>query len=402
MLIIDCFSRDHSADGKRKTQAYEFSHEAELREFYDTGPGAASGHCLRIVHVQNADWARSFLLRKFNINARNDATGTSFGRWAVYDEPQRRAGKPVLNAKSFRSARDPWRGVSRCGFGMDYLKYYRPGAVPESDRVKEFQLCELNHWDADKGNVPSPGYDVYVQRLSVYVQRSEGPVDISPDDDVNNPYIPTPKSSAPVANGGPAEREREWECLPLMESMDNNSTIIIFEASHTGSAEDTLIGARREMETRWRRLMRLLPRENIPNEDLITVELMNIVLKDVLKGLQQSWAKLIGKCDEHVNILEDKIYESPADESRAPELWTNSALWLKVEKLISLHMSTIGEIQNNMRELADDVEPHEGWLHHTPEEFKSVETMVQEQLVKPTANLSDLVSSQRLFAAECL
>ena len=138
--------------------------------------------------------------------------------------------------------------------------------------------------------------------------------------------------------------------------------------------------------------MQLLPRENIPDEDMITIELMNIVLKDILKGLQQKWESLINKCDEHVSILEEKIYEYPADESRAPELWSNSSLWLKVEKLISLQISTIGEIQNNMRELADDLEPHEGWLNHTPSEFKSVETMVQEQLVKPTANLSDLVS----------
>lgn len=312
----------------------------------------------------------------------------------MYDKPQRRAGKPVLKAKSFRCARDPWRGVSRSGFGMDYLKHYRPGDVPESDRVKEFQLCTLNHWNTDKGNVPSPGYDVYVQRLSVYMQRNEGPVTVSPEEDIKNPYEPNPGVPVtPVVNFNPTEKEREWDTLPLMESMDNNSTIIIFEASHTGYAEDTLIGARQEIETRWRRLMQLLPREDIPNEDMITVELMNIVLKDILKGLQQKWEGLINKCDEHVNILEDKIYEYPADESRAPELWMNSALWLKIEKLISLQISTIGEIQNNMRELADDLDPHEGWLNHTPNEFKSIETMVQEQLVKPTANLSDLVSS---------
>jgi hypothetical protein len=283
---------------------------------------------------------------------------------------------------------------------MDYLKHYRPGIVPESDRVREFQLCELNHWDTDKGNVPSPGYDVYVQRLSVYVQRNEGPVNVSPEEDIKNPYEPKP--GVPVANTSLSEKEREWDALPLMESMDNNSTIIVFEASHTGYAEDTLIGARQEIETRWRRLMQLLPRENIPNEEMITVELMNIVLKDILKGLQQKWEGLINKCDEHVSILEDKIYENPADESRAPELWMNSALWLKIEKLISLQINTIGEIQNNMRELADDLEPHERWLNHTPNEFKSIETMVQEQLVKPTANLSDLVSSQPLHVVVIL
>jgi hypothetical protein len=98
VLIVDCFSRDNSDDEKRKTLAYEMSSEAELRDFYETGPGKQKApgshqHCLRIIHVQNAWWARDFLLRKFNINHRQDVTGTSFGRWAIYDRPQRRAGK---------------------------------------------------------------------------------------------------------------------------------------------------------------------------------------------------------------------------------------------------------------------------------------------------------------------
>lgn len=396
VLIIDCYSRDHSDDGKRKVLAYEFNTEKELREFYETGAGANDGHCLRIMHVQNAIWARSFLLRKFNISdgGSNVAglTGTSFGRWAVYDKPQRRAGKPVLNSKSFRCSRDPWRGISRTGFGVDYLKYYHPNVVRENDITEQFKLSELNHWDSEKGNVPTHGYDVYVQRLSVYVQRNEGPVNMSPDGDTPNPYAPTPRTSLAMRRlNRNVEKVEEMDTLPLIESMDNDSTIIVFEASHTGDANDTLIQARGEMEGRWRRLMQLLPREDIPNEDQITAELMNIVMKDIMKALQVYWDQLLAKCDEHVSILEEKIYENPADESRAPELWTNSALWLKVEKLISLQLGTIGEVQNNMKELADDVVPHEEWLHHTPDEFRSVETMVQEQLVKPTANLSDLV-----------
>ena len=398
VLIIDCFSRDHSDDGKRKTLAYEFSREAELREFYETGPGSKEDHCLRIIHVQNALWARDFLLRKFNISDRGNnvagLTGTSFAKWAVWDKPQRRAGKPVLNAKSFRCSRDPWRGISRTAFGVDYLKYYHPKVVPENSAEDEFRLCALNRWDVDRGNVPAHGYDVYVQRMSVYIQRNEGPVNMSPDGDLRNPYVPSPATR--TANGTIYQVD-DLEALPLIESMDNNSTIIVFEAAHTGYPEDTLIQARAEVETRWRQLMQLLPREDIPHEEVITVELMNIVIKDVFKALQASWDKLLAKCDEHVNILEEKIYENPADESRAPELWINSALWLKVEKLISLQISTIGEVQNNLTELADDVDPHEEWLHHTPDEFRSVETMVQEQLVKTTANLSDLVSNSLIF-----
>jgi hypothetical protein len=260
---------------------------------------------------------------------------------------------------------------------------------------------ELNHWEeATEGGVnsiPAHGYDIYVQRMSVYVQRNEGPVNLSPDDDIKNPYAYGPQDwNATGRRGsqsnGAVDGDTEKEAVPLLDSMDNGSTIIVFEASQSGDAEDTLIQARKEIEVRWRRLMQLLPREDIPLEDQITVELLNIVLRDLFKGLQQSWEKLISKCDEHVSILEDKIYENPADESRAPELWTNSSLWLKVEKLISLQQGVISEVQNNMRELAEDLEPHDKWLEHTGEEFKGIETMVQEQLVKPTANLSDLVS----------
>jgi hypothetical protein len=318
-LIIDCYSRDRSDDGKRKTLAYEFSREEELREFYETGPGSdkEGKHCLRIVHVQNAIWARSFLLRKFNIsdsrgrNARGldvaGLTGTSFGRWAVYDKPQRRAGKPVLNSKSFRYSRDPWRGVSRSGFGVDYLKYYHPEVVPDTDITKEFKLFEMNHWDPEKGNVPAHGYDVFVQRLSVYVQRNEGPINMSPDGDLANPYAPMPSFAGPTRSwNSHAEKEEDTDALPMMQSMDNSSTIIVFEASHTGYSEDTLMQARGEMEVRWRRLMQLLPREDIPNEDQITVELMNIVIKDIMKALQIYWEKLLAKAEEHLSILEDK------------------------------------------------------------------------------------------------
>lgn len=163
VLIVDCYSRDHSDDGRRKTQAYEFARVNELEDFYKNGPGKREDHVLRVIHVQNAIWAREFLLQKFNINAQgDDVVGTSFGRWAKYDKPQYRAGKPVLNAKSFRTSRDPWRGVSRTGFGVDYLKSYKPHVIEDDSEVarREFKLMELNHWEGENGIVPVHGFDV--------------------------------------------------------------------------------------------------------------------------------------------------------------------------------------------------------------------------------------------------
>jgi hypothetical protein len=193
VLIVDCYSRDFSDDGKRKTAAYEFADINELKEFYGTEKGKGDGQCLRVVHVQNAVWARDFLLKKFNISSKTeDVVGTAFGRWVRFDKPQLRAGKPVLNAKSFRCIKDPWRGVSRTGFVVDYLKSFKPGVIKgySNPATKGFKLMDLNHWDQDTGTTPVHGYDVYVQRLSVYVQRSEGKIDLHPlDTELRNPYI---------------------------------------------------------------------------------------------------------------------------------------------------------------------------------------------------------------------
>lgn len=412
VLIVDCYSRDHSDDGRRKTQAYEFSSLSELEEFYSRGPGKRSEHALRVIHVQNAVWAREFLLTKFNIassGVQDDVVGTGFGRWAKYDKPQYRAGKPVLNSKTFRTSKDPWRGVSRTGFGVDYFKSYKPSVIlhdSEADRGR-FKFMELNHWEEDLGEAIH-GYDVYVQRLSVYIQRNEGPVTLSPTDntDVRNPYMHVAKDPD-HADGDPAPPKRS-SSLPLLDkasmqakvlerlsSLDNNSTIIVFESSQTGKPTDTLIQARSDIETRWRRLMFYLSRDDYVTDDRLALDCMDLVLKDIFKGLQASWEKTISKCEEHVNILEDKIYENPADESRAPELWTNSSLWLKIEKLMSLQLAAIGDLQVQMRELAespnDDDGGKEEWFKNTPRDIGRIANLVDEELIKPTANLSDLV-----------
>ncbi len=88
---------------------------------------------------------------------------------------------------------------------------------------------------------------------------------------------------------------------------------------------------------------------------------------------------------------EDKIYENPADESHATELWRNSSLWLKVEKLMFIHIDIIKEMKSHLKELADLDDPSDEWLGSIPDEFEKLSNLIQEDLVKPTANLSDLV-----------
>ncbi|KAF2102292.1 hypothetical protein NA57DRAFT_28231, partial [Rhizodiscina lignyota] len=389
VLVLDYVSRDFADDHRRRVLANEYHNIEGLRHFY-RHEAPSRNPALRVIHVQNSWWARRFLLRKFNIDPTDDLVGTSFGKWAAFTTPQRRAGKPMLNGKAFRNQRDPWRGISRCAFGMDYLKYYSPGRCPPNK--SGFKMMELNGFDS-RGD---PAYlnDVYVQRLSVYIQKNDGEPSVPTDPDLRNPYSTTEREEQERIKRRYSRLAQQADLsaddyVPILKSLDNGSTVIIFEDSTTSDTQDTLIQARREVETRWRKLTFYLPKEELDEEHL-AMECMNLVLSDVFKALSTSWEKYLHKSAAHVSILEDKIYEQPADESRAPELWLNSSTWLKVERLVYTHQDIVKETIVYLNSLFDD-DPHGGWLGSTLEDFERVEHLVQEDLVKPTDSLNDLM-----------
>ena len=71
--------------------------------------------------------------------------GTDFGRYVKYKRPESRGGKPLLISKAWKTTRDPWRGISRTSFGLDYLKSY-----PAKDQVlvdMNGKMMELNQYD---------------------------------------------------------------------------------------------------------------------------------------------------------------------------------------------------------------------------------------------------------------
>lgn len=54
--------------------------------------------------------------------------------------------------------------------------------------------------------------------------------------DIENPY------------GEQSKPSNAHDAVSRLQSLDNGNAIIIFESSHTGSIEDTLIGARQQWE----------------------------------------------------------------------------------------------------------------------------------------------------------
>ncbi|KAF2640054.1 hypothetical protein P280DRAFT_452458 [Massarina eburnea CBS 473.64] len=393
VLLIDYVSREHTGEGRRKIVAQEFTNVEELRKFY-RNEALSQQAALRVIHVQNASWALRFLFNKFNISASDDLVGTTFARWAKYEKPQRRGGKPVLNGKTFRAQRDPWRGISRAAFGCDYLKHYARHTIRENVDDK---MMELNGYDDN--DQPTYGFDVFVQRMSVYVQMSDGEPGLPVDPEIRNPYSPEGQQEYEAY----ARRKSQYsgmgdspngkhKYVPKLETLDNGSTIILIEKSQSGSVEDTLVGARQELEQRWRRLTFYLPIKNTESDANVAMQCTDFILRDIFKALAFTWEKYINICETHTGILEDKIYENPADESRAPELWINSSLWLKIERLMYLHSDICKEMRNHLRDLIG-VDPTEDqpWLNQSAEELDKMVTQFQEGVIKPTSSLSDLM-----------
>ncbi|WPH00093.1 Hypothetical protein R9X50_00291600 [Acrodontium crateriforme] len=404
VLIIDYVSNEteHNLEaprGKRHiaVAAQEFEDIKGLKGFYSDSKRVHSA-ALRVIHVQNATWATKFLLAKFNIDHPSELVGMQgFSRWARYERPRQRNGKPFPNGRSFRAQTDPWRNISRTAFGLDYLKCYQTPAPHERRRPGHFfgggpidaQMMHLNAYE--DGRNPY-GYDASVQRLSVYIQRNLGPPRrISPADDVKNPYAkPTPDEHFEMTD----EDGRVY-----LSQLDNSNTVIVFETSASMLLQDCLAQPRNDFEKRWRRLSFYLRKEEALNDARLAAQCTNLILGDLFHGLAIVWDEFLSFAADHVNILEDKIYENPADESRAPELWTNQAAWLKVDKIMWIHQDLVRETQGHLRELAevetseDEVSPLPTieWITSTPAEYEKLSHSVQEDLVQPTANLSDLM-----------
>jgi hypothetical protein len=235
--------------------------------------------------------------------------------------------------------------------------------LPKREVVYSYVYFRLNVADE-----PIYSHDVYAQRLSCYIQHKQAPTENSrfPRDELSprrkNFYPPDVYGDGDhkdddLANG--AVKNKQYR----VRNFDNGNVIIIFDNSFSGSFDDTLIPARRDLECRWRRLPFLLAfesRDPIEDDDdndnnnadaKLAVNCSKSILSDIFKALAMNWTVFLDHAVTHMNILEDKIYDSPDDESRAPELWANSSAWLKVEKLVNVHISVMHEMKARLHDL---------------------------------------------------
>ncbi|EED14038.1 conserved hypothetical protein [Talaromyces stipitatus ATCC 10500] len=392
VLMIDFARSDKSRSHIRKVAAQEIFSIHGLRRFYRVS--GQETPTMRVIHVQNADWAVPFLMHKFNISthkSRSDGSGSDFGRYLRYKNPELRGGKPFLAGRTWKVQYDPWMGVNRTSFGLDYMKSFRRG--PRMREGRRDRMMQLN--DFDDNDEPICGHDVYVQRLSCYIQHKQAPS----ENRLSREDLPLRKHFYPpdVYDEGDDDNMPDGKDKDSKQRLrlDNGNVIIIFDNSSSGNIDDTLIPARRDLECRWRRLpfhLAFESRDPVEDDDgKLALNCSKAILSDIFKSVVGTWDKFLDHAGTHMTILEDKIYERPDDESRAPELWANSSAWLKVEKLVNVHGSVVQEMRMRLHELTDDVDSEDNWLEDIPSDFERLTNLIAEDLTKPTESLISLL-----------
>jgi hypothetical protein len=99
------------------------------------------------------------------------------------------------------------------------LRHYDKGRFANNAAI--LKMMELNHYDSFDS--PTYGYDVFVQRLSVYVQQSEGEPALPLDPEIRNPY----NESEWVEYQGLRKQYKDKnangreEYIPKLETLDN-------------------------------------------------------------------------------------------------------------------------------------------------------------------------------------
>ncbi|EPS45815.1 hypothetical protein H072_120 [Dactylellina haptotyla CBS 200.50] len=378
---------------------------------------------LRVFHVQNFPEAVEFLVAKYRMHDKKNIEGwDDLKEWVYHFRPTRRAGKAVPMAKTFKKRQMP--GLAKVAWGMDCLKVMRVGYRPDDkkERHPDTKIAELKgfledgedaeddsrglfrpedpwaeedderspspHWietDPNNPRLAHHTHDIYSQRLSVYLQW------VTHD--------------APKPRPVPSDDTRR----KAVDIFDPGSTVIVFDNSESLSIEDTVVPAHGEIERIWRgpgtsyyelvtdeEGQEVLQGSNAGNSKFAR-DFMQRIIETIYNSVADCWEAVLDVAWDHESILQDSIYEHPADESRASELFKNSETWLKFSKLMSYHVECIGDVQEYVGDFRDEDESNDSdtavftWLRSVEQTFLRLNGYIEDDLIKQTDKLTDLM-----------
>ena len=241
-------------------------------------------------------------------------------------------------------------GIVRTAFGLEYLV---PQALAAFDSVEE--ELGLNGAKRELLKVPDCG----LQRLSVYIQLN--------------------KAEDQSVRLGSTQEDR------LGFTLDDS--IIICDSMYKGVSTNELISGRGA----WQYLC----------DDLEVVEtpILSATIQLIFDTVAGKWSVYVGSMHNHIAVLETIVYGQPADDRRAPALWSISKQLLQAERLMKFHVLLLENVQRDLADFTGNATCLD-WLDENLTDFKRLSSEVEEMLKKPVANMVDLVSLELLTILE--
>ena len=311
---------------------------------------------LRVIYIQNNAEAMNFLTNVFRLDhASFDKFEGSFKDWI---HEQRSHHDSSTKTISWKPTYDLTRDITCTVFGLDLgsglagISAAPNIALPGK---KSFDPRVVTHGI----NASQP------QRLSVYIQRK---LDGFPE-----------AGKMGVFNTNASEK---WQCA-------HQNTILIYEKSHDDCEE--IIQGPALLDLEWK-----VGTTKEGDPDAALIKTMEHILLHVFTKVLRAWRKQLALLSIQHAQLEDRVYGQPSDDSHATELWGMSKYLWGMAKLVNRHSNLIEDVQENFNQFAERSGEHD-WLDDIVRDFRQASITIQEDFIRPTEHMIDLVRSQTPF-----
>jgi hypothetical protein len=308
---------------------------------------------LRVIYVQNNEEAMDFLTNVFRLDHPSfEKFEGSFKDWVHEQQSHRDSSTKTI---TWKPTYDVTRDITCTLFGLDL-----GSGLAGIQAAPNIRLPGKKSFD---NRVLTTGLSASrPQRLSVYVQRK---LDGFPE-----------AGKMGVFNTSAAEK---WQCA-------HQNTILIYENSHD-DCEEIIQGAEL-LDLEWKATSL---KEGDPDTALIKT--MEHILLHVFTKVLRAWRKQLALLSIQHAQLEDRVYGQPSDDSHATELWAMSKYLWGMAKLVNRHSNLIEDVQENFNQFAERIGDYD-WLDDILRDFRQASITIQEDFIRPTEHMIDLVSTR--------
>ena len=306
---------------------------------------------LRVIYVHNNEEAMDFLTNVYRLDHSSfEKFEGSFKDWIHERQSHRDSSTKSI---SWKPAYDVTRDIICTAFGVD---------LGSGQTAPNIGLTGKKTSDT---RVLAQGLSAsHPQRLSVYIQRKlEG--------------FPEAGKMG-VFNTSATEK---WQCA-------HQNTILIYENSHDDCEE--IIQSPALLDLDWKPISKGVD----PNIELIKT--MEHTLLHIFAKVLRAWRTQLALLSIQHAQLEDRVYGQPSDDSHAPQLWLMSKCLWGLVKLVNRHSNLIEDVQENFNHFAERSNDY-NWLDGIWRDYRQVSLLIQEDFIRPTEHMIDLVIQASSF-----